>query len=500
MTYTNFNPNGYPYYAFPAKAREAFEQIAENSQTPFPLIGGEMLVTMAYGSQARVRVRRRPGLVTNVCLNALTISESGERKSAVDGLLTQSIRDVQHTADSRFSGHAPIQAVEQEIYAAKRSALITELREAVREGDDTSAVEEQLHELLTQKPKTRRAPRLVYGDTTVEALLQNLHESWPSAILLAAEGGLFLEGHMTRRINVINMLTTGEPIFVDRKTSESFVVKDAKASISVMVQPDVFDRFRRRKDESARGSGMWARFLVSRPLSTQGSRFILAADQNWQHVDAFNQRIREMIEDLEQPGRLLTPRIRELGLDPDAQVAWTNFYNAVEAQLVPWGYLADVRDYGSRISEHVAKIAAIFHDFQGLDGDVKLDSMERAIEFGKWYLQEFVSIFGDSTPQDALVDDALKLHQHLNLMVMRTARLGISKSSLRQRGPLRDRARLQDALDLMTARGMVMPRYYGRTLWIELNPVFFGGPMPAAAGQAQLTPVRPALPFGGTSL
>ena len=498
MSSTNFNPNGYPYHRFPAQALRAFEQIAENTQTPFPLIGGELLVVMAYASQARVRVRRRPGLVTNVSLNALTISESGERKSAVDGLLTQSVRSVEEAAARKFSRKAIARAVEGEIYAAKRSALLTELREAVRTAEDTSGLEERLRNLLVEKPQAMRSPRLVYGDTTIEALLLNLHDSWPSAVLLAAEGGQFLEGHLMRRINVINMLTTGEPITVDRKTSESFVLKDAKASISVTVQPKVFEKFRRLKDDSARGSGMWTRFLVSRPLSTQGSRFILSADQNWNHVDAFNRRIRVMIED-PKSGELLKPKIRELVLDADAQVAWTNFYNEVEAELVPWGYLADVRDYGSRISEHVAKMAAIFHDFQELNGDIGLDSMQRAIDFGKWYLQEFVAIFGEASPQDALIDDALKLHQHLHLMVMRTARVAASKSSLRQRGPLRDRARLQDALDLMTARGMVMPTYFGRTLWIQLNPAYFGGPMQAAAGQAQLTPVRPALPFGRTS-
>jgi hypothetical protein len=273
------------------------------------------------------------------------------------------------------------------------------------------------------------------------------------------------------------------------------VLKDAKLTISIMVQPKVFEKFRSERNDSARGSGMWTRFLFARPLSTQGSRFLVAPDVRWDRVDAFNERVRELLEDPNNPGMLLDPAIRTLDLDSAAQAAWTNFFNAVESQLTPWGFLSDARDYGSRIAEQVARIAAIFHEFQGLEGPVNLDSMQRAIEFGKWYLQEFISIFGAGASQDVVLEDAFELHQHVNLAHTRSGRWAFTKSSLRQRGPLRDRARLQEALDLMTARDMVRPNIVGRTLWIELNAAYFGDPIQAHAGKMQLTPRPPALPF-----
>ena len=298
-----------------------------------------------------------------------------------------------------------------------------------------------------------------------------------------------------RRISILNMLATGEVVTVDRKTGPSFVLRDAKLTISVMVQPKVFDRFCRKRDDSARGSGMWTRFLFARPISTQGSRFLIAPGAHWEYVDAFNDRVRILLENPEQPGTLLDGEMRTLDLDADAQGAWTEFFNAVEGELAPWGFLADVRDYGSRIGEQVARIAAIFHEFQGLDGPINRDSMQRAIELGKWYLQEFVSIFGAGGMQDAVVDDSLELHRHLNLVVMRTGRWALTKSSLRQRGPLRDTSRLRDALDLMAARGLVRMVLVGRTVWIELNNQFFGEHFQASAGRMQLTPTLPALPF-----
>lgn len=82
-------------------------------------------------------------------------------------------------------------------------------------------------------------------------------------------------------------------------------------------------------------------------------------------------------------------------------------------------------------------------------------------------------------------------------MVMRTGRVAAWKSSLRQRGPLRDRARLRDALELMTARGMVMPTYFGRTLLIQLNLDHFGAGA-GGGGPSATHPSAPRPPFGRT--
>jgi hypothetical protein len=78
----------------------------------------------------------------------------------------------------------------------------------------THDIENQLVELQEQAPEATQAPRLVFGDATSEALLQSLRFGWSSAVVLASEGGLFLEGHAMRRISILNMLATGEPVTV----------------------------------------------------------------------------------------------------------------------------------------------------------------------------------------------------------------------------------------------------------------------------------------------
>jgi hypothetical protein len=493
--YIMFNPNGYPINAFPEKALQAFQELAANTQAPYPLIGGSLLAAMAYACQRRVRVRRRPGLESSVTLYLLSIAESGERKSVIDALTTRSIRDLEAKGLERFKQSAVARAVEQQVHRVKRAMLLADLRERLRRGEDVWHIEKDLGNLEADCPRSSQPPRLVYADATSEALLQGLYAGWNSAIVLASEGGLFLEGHAMRRISILNMLATGEVVTVDRKSGPSFVLRDATLSISVMVQPKVFEQFCRKREDSARGSGMWTRFLFSRPISTQGGRFLMAPNAHWDHVNAFNDRTRALLEDPEHPGTLLDSGIRTLDLDPDAQIAWTEFFNAVESELTPWGFLADARDYGSRIAEQVARIAAIFHEFQGLEGPINLASMQRAIDVGKWYLQEFVSIFGAGGTQDVVLDDSLELHRHLNLVVMRTGRWALTKSSLRQRGPLRDTARLREALDLMAARDLLRMFMVGRTLWIELNNLYFGHPIQANVGALQLKPTPPPLPF-----
>ena len=493
MHYPLFNPNVIPFSALPEPALSAYHELVTNTQAPPALIVNAMLAVMAYGCQGRVSVRRMSGLESPVTLSFLTIAESGERKSLLDRLLTRSIREMETSAREGYKKLAISREVADQIHTVKRNLLLRELRERTRAGEDVKHVETKLHALQATISKGGKEPRLIFGDTTIEAMLESLYDGWSSAIVLASEGGLFLQGYAMRRISVLNMLASGETITVDRKSSPSFVLSKAMLSTSVMVQPKVFQEFRLHRENQARGSGMWTRFFFARPVSTQGTRLLMPVSMTWGHVDAVNARIRELIEDPAQPGMLLNPVTRVLDLTPAALQAWMEFFNAVESELGPWGFLSDARDYGSRIAEQVARLAAIFHEFQGSEGAISLDSMQRAIALGKWYLQEFVSIFSENAPVDACVEDCFELHRFLNLMVIRSNRWMITKSSLRQRGPVRDRLRLQTALDYMFACGVLGTQMLERTIWIGLDSNSFGHN--ANWGKARLTPPLPTLPF-----
>ena len=184
---TIFNPNGYPFNNFPEGALQTFQQLSINTQAPFPLIGGSLLAAMAYACQRRVRVRRRPGLESLVTLDLLTIAESGERKSLLDALTSRSIRELESKALEGYRQSAVARAVNRQIYSVKRAMLLADLRERLKDEEDTLDIVEDLTDLEAECPQPSQPPRLVYGDATSEALLQGLHDGWNSAIVLASE-------------------------------------------------------------------------------------------------------------------------------------------------------------------------------------------------------------------------------------------------------------------------------------------------------------------------
>jgi hypothetical protein len=127
-----FQPKPLPFQPLSREAPGAFQELAANIQAPLPLIGGALLSAMAYSCHKRILARRGPGLVSPVTLYLLTIAESGERKSVIDALVTRSIRELEAKALVRFKKSKIVLGVQEQIYAAKRSMLLSALREYLR--------------------------------------------------------------------------------------------------------------------------------------------------------------------------------------------------------------------------------------------------------------------------------------------------------------------------------------------------------------------------------
>ena len=75
----------------------------------------------------------------------------------------------------------------------------------------------------------------------------------------------------------------------------------------------------------------------------------------------------------------------------------------------PWFF---VSEYVLRHAERVLRLAGVFHVFEyGTDGEISLDTLQRAESFGDWYVDSFAQIFYEP-PQITQEDvDADKLEQ-----------------------------------------------------------------------------------------
>jgi len=135
--------------------------------------------------------------------------------------------------------------------------------------------------------------------------------------------------NIPRNLALLNTLWDGGAHSVDRKTSPSFTVRNARLTMFLQIQEPALRDFLDKSGALARGTGFLARFLVAWPESTQGVRWYSEAQESWPNLSVFNRRLAEI---LNQPVPMndeggLTPVMLELS--PEAKAAWVDFSDEI---------------------------------------------------------------------------------------------------------------------------------------------------------------------------
>jgi putative DNA primase/helicase len=270
-----------------------------------------------------------------------------------------------------------------------------------KNGNPTATLAQQLHALDASKPIPPRVPKLIYSDATPEALTYSLAKQWPSGGVISSEAGSVFGGHgmgtesVMRNLATLNQLWDGATLPVERRSSESFTVRGARLTMALQVQESTIRAFFANTKGLARGTGFLARFLVSWPESTQGTRHFTEAPANWPSLAAFHERLTDI---LNQPAPMdtegaLTPAM--LTLAPDAKAAWVKFHDDIESELATGGELSDVRDVASKTADNAVRLAALFHTFSGSTGPIDLKAMASASLVAAWHLYEARRFLGE---------------------------------------------------------------------------------------------------------
>jgi putative DNA primase/helicase len=470
----------YPLAAMPnGIIRGAIEEVAAFTQAPVALVASSALSAVSLAVQAQVDVERPGGLRGPTSLYFLSIAPSGERKSTCDGFFTQPMRQKEQHQRELLRPETYRYEAARAAFEAKENGIKDRLRKAADKNEPTEGTERRLFELQQERPAPPRVPRYLFSDATPEALAMNLQQ-WPTAGIFSAEAGNFFGAHgmnsdtIMRNLAQLNSVWDGATLLVDRKTSESIAVQNARLSVGLQVQPEVFDDFLRKNGLLATGSGFLARFLFVRPASTQGTRFFTERSKSSPQLDAFIERMCELLENplpLDQSGHL-QPRL--MTFSETAKSVWVEFYNAIEAQLADGCALAGVRAAASKIGENAARLAACFTYFETpkmsvISGDV----MQRASTLAAFYLDE-ARRFSAETDQPEGLRHAMRLEQWLRTRCRERRCLRVSRTEVMQYGPnaLRRKSRLDEAIVVLNNCHRVREGHGGQ---IEINPALLAG-------------------------
>ncbi len=483
----------FPLEVLPPIMRAAIEEVTGYVKAPVPLayasaMGALSLAGQALADQARDSEQKGP-----ISLYLLTIGSSGERKSSCDKMFRSGIDEFTRKKQDESKQQLAAHKARRFLFEEERKAAEKRVRDALGtdESEEAAKALAQIHNGEPPEPKT---PRLLYTDTTAEALALNLKSTWPSGGILTAEAGQMFGGYSMTRDNVVSSLSQfnvfwdGTSFQVDRKTSESFQVEGVRLTLGLQAQPGILSDFVTRTP-AARASGWLSRFLIANPKSTRGTRFYSSPPDSMPKLTAFNARLRLLLEEalpIDESGRLTPPRI---GMNEEAKRFWIGFHDRIESELGPAGNLCDVSDVASKTADNAMRIATLFYLLETADqargSQLALEFIKAGCALAEWHLSEAKRLFMEIRQSEDMRSE-FQLDEWLTNRCTRQLVGRLPVAEVLQKGPnlLRNAAALNRAMEGLEHTGRARWLCDGRRKFIQVNPTLLKAANANAANEA----------------
>jgi putative DNA primase/helicase len=484
----------YPMDVLPDLIQKAIHEVVDVVKCPPALAACSALSVMAVAGQGVANIQPHKGLKPSpLSLFILSVGESGERKTTADKHFSPILTQWEnHQAEQLRPALAKYRA---ELKAWQRQKIGTEkaIEKSTEKGDTQTilTLTSRLVELEQSEPEKVLAPLLVLEDTTAQATAYDLTHQWPSAGILSDEAGVVFGGHsmkadnITHNLATLNKLWDGSSQKINRRgEGGTFKVEHCRLSLGLAIQPSVIRAFYEESGVVARGSGFFARFLLAHPNSTQGTRFLTLEEaetaryQHHTHLNLFYARLDQLLEQSYEHGKGgALDQLPTLELTPAARTVWVKYLNDVEYELRSGGDMQDCKDIASKSADNAARIAGLFHLFNGGDvlDDVTEDTMQAACVLAGWHLYEARRFFGEvALPEEQ--NNAVMLDQWLIDYCEKQGTDHIGKTTAMQRVPskLRFKAVLESALNSLEHAHRIRRVIEARTEYIEINPALLG--------------------------
>ncbi|MGJ7521737.1 YfjI family protein [Variovorax sp. LT1P1] len=463
----------YPIGAFPPNLASVALEIQTKVQAPDALVGMVFLSAISLACQALIDVRLPTGQVRPVSANCVCIAESGERKTAIEGIVCAPIHIHDEARAVKYKDDLAQYMCDMKVWKAKDQVLNGKLKKAAHQDESTEEIQEQWEAHEKTMPIKPRLRQFIRQDISARALMDVLEGECESIALLSDEGEAVLKGSAMATFSVHNRAWDGAKMLtLDRGNNAHVVARNPRSLMSIMVQPVVLKNYQRRHGELARGSGFWARVLVGFPTSTQGFRFVYWYNEQWTHLHGFHTRIKELLEEYDLRHAQGPIKREVLEFSPEAVPRWIELANHVEGMLQPFGYLSDIKDFASKAMEMTGRIAALLHFFNEQEGQISLAELQCAFSIMCWHIDEFKRLFGDQTEPTQLQSDAKALEFYLHTRFYQTGNLTAPRNFVLRTGPIRPVARFNEVLDYLVACGKVWIGQVGRRRFINPGPKF----------------------------
>lgn len=453
----------FPFLGRGSLISEAFHEARLLTQASEGMLIMTQITAISTALQGNINVEIPTGKISPVSIMALTIADSGERKSSVENIFTKGIKDFQKKQEEVYKTQLARYSVCLEIHKEKTVQIKKEMK--LR---DTNQYELEINELIEHnnaKPIKPKFPKLIYEDSTSEALLIGLKENLPNAFIGSSEGGVLLNSRVMSKTASINAIWSGDDVTVNRKVSESFTLNEVRLSAHIMTQFSALDRFIKKSKDDVRGNGFLSRFLVCSPAPTCGYRQTNGFNHSNKAIQAFNQKLHDLLK-ISLELEAYTDR-ETVVFCAEAKDIWLDIYNDIESKMAPNGMYELVKDHASKLPENIARLAAVIHYFDNpLDTEISTNSLWLSINLVSYFSSHFRRVF---SPPPKHVIDAINLEHWLHPYRNSGVRY-LRKNYLLQYGPnsIRKKLHLELALNHLKLDTSLAEIIVGKTKVIDL--------------------------------
>lgn len=443
----------YPMAALGDVLGDAAMRVHAVVKAPAAMCGQSFLAAASLAAQAHADVVN-DGRTEPLSLWHVTVADSGERKSGVDGWALHAHKEVERERDEAHrhsmmtfrSELASYEVAERAAQSSKGKRTPTEIKTAL--------------DNLGPPPEKPLEPWLLVPEATLEGLHKLYQHGRPSLGLFNDDAGDFLDGHAMSRDNKAKSAAGFSKLWDNGEFSRIRAGDGAskffgrRLSMHVMVQPVIAERV--LSDDVLCKQGFLPRALLAWPNGTAGTRLYESIDLSIDPALArYWSRMRDLLIEppiLRQGSRNeLAPR--RLSLAPDAKVLWIEVHDAFE-RAIPQGFI-DVKAWASKAASNALRVAGVLTLVeQPSAGVISRAVMKRAAELQLWHVREAARIVGTAS-----VPPHIKRAKLLLAWCQQTERELLCSTDAVKNGPtaMRTIEAFNAAVEVLTDTGWVQP-------------------------------------------
>nr|WP_254616525.1 DUF3987 domain-containing protein [Burkholderia metallica] len=451
----------YPVDALPPVIRNAVREVSGNLDVPAVIAAHTALGVVSLACQNFISVQCPNYPPAPCALFLWTISNTSGGKSLMEQRFLREVVAFESKSKEGAAARMSDYKAELKIWNDDERRLSKEYRDAEPGSEQSTLIRERrlLHEKT--RPIKPEARELRYADLSPQGLRDALIANGAIGIL-SPEAGPAINGMTFSQPAMLCGYWSGEdrPVAL---VSGSRRADAPRLTMSVSFQDDRFREYMKNRGADAFGAGLLARILPAFPMTFDwNGQQTTVSDVPEPALDLFNSRVAEI---LAQPA---TEERKVRQLTDGARHYWKLFREAVHRDLICSDHSENIKSFFRKLAEQAARIAGLFHYFDGKPGDVSAEAMKSAIALCEWYAHEFFRIFSEFAPSQQQMENevAQKLLAWLQEAFANPVRYSklragqYSERDLNNYSPIRnDPANLALAIDVLQRQGLIATAY-----------------------------------------